>query len=276
MRIVKRSVLPGFGLTMGVTVVYLSLIVLIPLAVFCLRMWGVSWSQFWEVATQDRVVSAMKLTFGGAFLAALLNAFFGFLVAWVLVRYKFPLRRLIDAMIDLPFALPTAVSGIALTALFVETGWLGQIFHLFHIKIAYTPLGVLVAMTFIGLPFVVRAVQPAIQDVEKELEEVSASLGASRWQTFYKVILPIIAPSLLTGFAMAFARALGEYGSIIFISGNKIGETEIVSKVIMSKLDQFKIEEAMIIALLMLIVSFALLLLINFMQGKLGLKTAKM
>ncbi len=260
---VHRSVLPGFGLTMGMTVVYLSMIVLIPLAALFLRLRGMNLHDFWRTVTDPNVLAALQLTFGASLAAALLNAVFGFVVAWVLTRYTFPGRWLLDAMVDLPFALPTAVSGIVLTALYTKDGWIGRFLPF---EISYTNWGIIVAMVFIGLPFVVRTLQPALLAMEKELEEVSASLGANRLQTFWLVIFPTVRPALVTGFALAFARALGEYGSVVFISGNQLGKTAVVSKLIMVKLDQYQYQEAIAIAFLMLVTSFALLLLINLSQ----------
>lgn len=263
---VRRSPLPGFGLTLGISVVYLGLIVLLPLSGLFATMLGMTPQLFWKSITHPQVVASFKLTFGASFLAAVLNAFFGFIVAWVLVRYRFPGHRFVDAMVDLPFALPTAVSGIALAYLYSENGWIGR--HL-PFPVNGTQLGVLIALTFIGLPFVVRAVQPALLDVEGELEEVAASLGATRWQTFWKVIFPTVLPSLITGFAMAFARALGEYGSVIFISGNKIFQTQIVSQVIVTRIEGGDANGdlmASAIAITMLASSFALMFLINLLQ----------
>ncbi len=262
----QRRVLPGFGLTMGYTVLYLSLIVLVPLVALFLRAAGLGWSEFWEAATSPRVLASYRLTFSTALIAAIINAVFGFLVAWTLVRYRFPGRRMMDAMVDLPFALPTAVSGIALTAVYSQNGWIGQYLEPLGVKVAFTPLGIIVAMTFIGLPFVVRTLQPAIADLEREAEEAAASLGASRWQTFIKVIVPSVLPALLTGFALSLARAIGEYGSVVFISGNMPMRTEITSLLIISKLEQYDYAGAAAVAVMMLVVSFALLLAINLVQ----------
>ncbi|MCL2349647.1 MAG: sulfate ABC transporter permease subunit CysT [Planctomycetaceae bacterium] len=259
----RHSVLPGFGLTMGFTVVYLSLMVLIPLAALFLKLAGMSWGGFWETISDSRVVSSFRVTFGMSLCAALVNAVFGFIVAWVLVRYTFPGRRIVDAMVDLPFALPTAVSGVTLSILYSKNGWIGQ---WFGFPIAYTQLGIFIALTFIGLPFVVRAVQPAIADIERELEEVAASLGASRWQTFWKVLFPALLPALLTGFTMAFARAIGEYGSVIFIAGNIPNKTEITPFLIVTKLESYDYLGATAIAVTMLVISFVLLLVINLLQ----------
>ncbi len=263
----QPSVLPGFGLTFGYTLLYLSLIVLIPLAALLAKTATMSWGQFWETATDPRVVASYKLTFGAAFLGALINAVLGFVVAWTLVRYTFPGRRAIDALVDLPFAMPTAVSGIALTAIFAKNGWIGRFLEPLGIKAAFSPLGVLIALTFIGLPFVVRTLQPALQDLETEVEEASASLGASRWQTFRRVILPALVPALLTGFALAFARALGEYGSVVFISGNMPMKTEISSLLIIAKLEQYDYAGATAIAVVLLGGSFAILLALNGAQA---------
>ena len=261
-----RSVLPGFGLSLGFTLGYLSLLVLIPLATIFVKSAGLGWAGFWDVATTPRVLASYRVTFGTAFAAATLNAIFGFLVAWVLVRYPFPGRKLIDAMVDLPFALPTAVAGIALTTLYAPNGWLGKPLAALGVKAAYTPLGIVIALTFIGLPFVVRTVQPVLQDLETEVEEAAASLGAGRWQTFRRVLLPAIAPALLTGFALAFARAVGEYGSVVFISGNMPMKTEIAPLLIMTKLDQFDYAGATAIGVVMLLMSFVLLFTINALQ----------
>lgn len=262
----QPRVLPGFGLTMGYTVLYLSLVVLVPLAALFLRAAGLGWSDFWAAATSPRVLASYRLTFGTALVAALVNAVFGFAVAWTLVRYRFPGRRLVDAMVDLPFALPTAVSGIALTAVYSQNGWLGQYLEPLGLKVAFTPLGIIVAMTFIGLPFVVRTLQPALADLEREAEEAAASLGATRLQTFTKVIIPSVLPAFLTGFALSLARAIGEYGSVVFISGNMPMRTEITSLLIISKLEQYDYAGAAAVAVVMLLVSFALLLLINLIQ----------
>jgi sulfate transport system permease protein len=264
----RHSVLPGFDLAMGLTLLYLSLIVLIPLSATFLRTVNdLTWAQFVETVTSPRVVASYKLTFGSSLLAALVNAVFGLLVAWVLVRYKFFGRRLVDALVDLPFALPTAVAGIVLTGLYASNGWIGQYLEPLGIKVAYTPLGVFVAMTFIGLPFVVRTVQPILEDLAAELEEAAATLGANRLQTFRHVILPVLMPALLTGFALAFARALGEYGSIIFIAGNMPMISEITPLLIITKLEQYDYAGATAIAVVMLVMSFVLLLAINGLQA---------
>jgi sulfate/thiosulfate transport system permease protein len=263
-----RHVLPGFKLTLGYSVLYLSLVVLIPLSATFLKTATMGWPQFWHTVTAPRVMASYKLTFGMSFLAALVNAGFGLLVAWVLVRYPFPGRRLVDALVDLPFALPTAVAGIALTAVYATNGWIGHLLAKLGVKVAFTPLGVWVALTFIGLPFVVRTVQPVIEDLDIEIEEAAASLGADRWQIIRRVILPLIWPALLTGFALAFARALGEYGSVVFISGNMPMRTEISSLLIMTKLEQYDYPGATAIAVVLLVVSFVLLFLINWLQAR--------
>jgi sulfate/thiosulfate transport system permease protein len=263
----NRKVLPGFDLTLGVTVAYLSLIVLIPLAALVFKTFGLSWAQFWAAVSSPRVVASYRLTFGASLFAALVNVVFGLLVAWVLVRYRFPGRKVVDAMVDLPFALPTAVAGIALTALLAGNGWIGRFLEPLGIKLAFTPAGVVIALIFIGLPFVVRTVQPVLEDTEQELEEAAMSLGANRWQTFAKVIFPAIAPALLTGFAMAFARAIGEYGSVIFIAGNVPMVSEITPLVIIGKLEQYDYAGATAVAVVMLALSFVLLLAINALQG---------
>jgi sulfate transport system permease protein len=260
------SVIPGFGLTLGVTLAYLGLIVLLPLAALVARTSGLSPAELWAIATTPRVVAAFRVSFGTALIAAVINVFFGMLVAWVLVRYRFPGHRLVDAMVDLPFALPTAVAGIALTALYAPNGWVGRLLDPLGIKVAYTPLGIIVALTFIGLPFIVRTVQPVLQDLEVEHEEAAASLGAGRWQTFTRVIFPAILPALITGFALAFARGVGEYGSVIFIAGNMPAVSEIVPLLIVSKLEQFDYAGATVLAVMMLLASFLLLLAINLFQ----------
>ena len=262
----KHSVLPGFGLTMGYTLLYLSLIVLIPLSAMILKVFGMSWEHFWQAVSNPRVVASYKLTFGASLVAATVNAVFGFIVAWTLVRYDFFGKKIIDAMVDLPFALPTAVSGIALTAIYADTGWIGQFLAPLGIKAAFSPLGITIALVFIGLPFVIRTLQPALQDLHREHEEAAASLGASRWQTFTKVILPAVMPALITGFSLSFARALGEYGSVVFISGNMPMKTEITTLLIVTKLEQFDVPGATAIAVVMLVTSFLLLLGVNLLQ----------
>jgi sulfate/thiosulfate transport system permease protein len=266
MRHKSRSVLPGFGLSLGITCTYLSLMVLLPLATVFTRTTDLSWAEFWGTVTNPRVVASYRVTFGASFVAALVNTVFGLLVAWVLVRYRFPGRRLVDALVDLPFALPTAVAGIALTTLYAGNGWIGSYLEPLGIKVSYTWLGITVALIFIGLPFVVRTVQPVLDDLEVEVEEAAASLGARRWQTFIRVVLPTVAPALLTGFALAFARAIGEYGSVVFISGNMPMRTEIVPLLIITKLEQYDYAGATAVALVMLVVSFLLLLAINVLQ----------
>ncbi|WP_454736208.1 sulfate ABC transporter permease subunit CysT [Cupriavidus necator] len=263
----RFTVLPGFGLSLGFTLFYLTLIVLIPLSATFLKTFTMTWDAFWTSVTAPRVVASLQLSFGASLVAAIVNTVFGLAVAWVLVRYRFPGKRLIDALVDLPFALPTAVAGIALTALFASNGWIGRYLEPLGIKVAFTPLGVVVALTFIGLPFVVRTVQPVLEDVEQELEEAAASLGANRLQTFHRVILPAILPALLTGFALSFARATGEYGSVVFISGNMPMVSEIAPLMIYSKLEQYDYAGATAVAVVMLVISFALLLLINLLQA---------
>jgi len=262
----KKNVLPGFGLTMGITTMYLSIIVLIPLSMVFIESSKLGWQGFIEVVTSDRVLHAYKISFLTAFSAALINAVFGLMIAWVLVRYSFPGKRLIDGLIDLPFALPTAVAGIALTTLYAEDGWIGQFFTLLNIKVAFTPLGITVALVFIGLPFVVRIIQPVLENIEKEVEEAASSLGATKKQIFTKVIFPELLPSLLTGFSLAFARGIGEYGSVIFIAGNMPMNTEIAPLMIMTKLEQFDYAGATAIAAVMLVVSFLCLIIINLLQ----------
>ena len=262
----ERSSLPGFRLTLGYSIVYLCLIVLIPLGATFLKTASMTWPAFVEAVTSPRVLASYRLTFGTSLIAATINAVFGLLVAWVLVRYQFPGKKVVDAFVDLPFALPTAVAGIALAAIYAKTGWIGQFTEPLGIKTAFSPLGVLIALTFIGLPFVVRTVQPVLEDLEPELEEAAVSLGASRWQTFRRVLLPPLYPSLLTGFALSFARALGEYGSVVFISGNMPMKTEITPLLIITKLEQYDYAGATAIAVVMLVASFALLLLINLLQ----------
>lgn len=262
----QYSVLPGFGLSLGYALIYLGLIVLIPISALILKAAQLSWADFWQIVTTERAVASYRLTFGASLLAAVTNMVFGLLVAWVLVRYRFPLRRLIDALVDLPFALPTAVAGIALATLYAPNGWIGQYFNQHDIRIAFTPLGVVIALIFIGLPFVVRTVQPVLQDIEQELEEAAASLGANRRQIFVKVIFPGLLPALLTGFALAFARAIGEYGSVIFIAGNIPFVSEITPLLIIGKLEQYDYVGAASLGVVMLAASFVLLLLINFLQ----------
>ncbi|MBL9208280.1 MAG: sulfate ABC transporter permease subunit CysT [Opitutaceae bacterium] len=262
----ERSVIPGFNLSLGFTLTYLGLIVVIPLSAAFLKTAGMSWSAFVDAVASPRVLASYRLSFGASFLAALVNCVFGLVVAWVLVRYSFPGRKIVDALVDLPFALPTAVAGIALAAIYSKNGWVGQWVEPYGIKLAFSQIGVFIALTFIGLPFVVRTLQPVIEELEPELEEASYTLGASRWQTIRRVILPDLFPPLLTGFAMAFARALGEYGSVVFISGNMPMRTEITPLLIITKLEQYDYRGATAIAVVMLVVSFILLLFINLLQ----------
>lgn len=263
----RHSVLPGFDLALGFTLFYLCVIVLIPLSAAFLKTFTLTWPQFWDTVTSPRVMASYRLTFGASFAAAVMNGFFGLIIAWVLVRYDFFGKRFIDALVDLPFALPTAVAGIALTALYAANGWIGQFLAPLGIKVSYTPVGVFVALTFIGLPFVVRTLQPVLEDLQKELEEAAATLGASRWQTFTRVLFPIMMPALLTGFALAFARALGEYGSVIFIAGNMPMVSEITPLLIITKLEQYDYAGATAIAVVLLVVSFVMLLAINLIQA---------
>ncbi|AMO24956.1 sulfate ABC transporter permease subunit CysT [Ramlibacter tataouinensis] len=262
----SKKVLPGFNLTLGYTLLYLSLIVLIPLSALVFKTFTLTGAQFWDAISSPRVLASYRLTFGASFAAAVVNVVFGLLVAWVLVRYSFPGKRIVDALVDLPFALPTAVAGISLTALLAGNGWIGQYLEPLGIKLAFNPNGVVIALIFIGLPFVVRTVQPVLEDTERELEEAAMSLGATRWQTFSKVIFPSIAPALLTGFAMAFARAVGEYGSVIFIAGNMPMVSEITPLIIIGKLEQYDYAGATAVAVVMLVISFILLLVINGLQ----------
>lgn len=264
----RPGVLPGFGLSMGYTLLYLGILVLVPLAALPLKAMGLGWEQFWQVVTAPRVMASYRVTFGASLIAACVNLFFGAIVAWVLVRYRFPGKKVLDALVDLPFALPTAVAGIALTALYAKNGWMGRILEgQWGIKVAYTPLGITIALIFIGLPFVVRTVQPVLEDVERELEEAAASLGAGRWQTVRRVLLPALLPALLTGFALAFARAVGEYGSVVFIAGNMPMVSEIAPLLIVARLEEYNYAGAAAIATVMLGISFVLLLLINLLQG---------
>ncbi len=260
----RHSVLPGFDLALGFAVLYVSLIVLVPLSAAFFKTFTLTWDQFLAATTSPRVVASYRLTFGASLLAALLNAVAGLAVAWVLVRYRFPGHRVVDALVDLPFALPTAVAGIALTAIYAQNGWIGQ---WLPFKVSFTPVGVWVALVFIGLPFVVRTVQPVLEDVNRELEEAAATLGADRWVTFRRVIFPIVMPALLTGFALAFARALGEYGSVIFIAGNMPMVSEITPLLIITKLEQYDYAGATAVALVLLGISFVLLITINALQG---------
>jgi sulfate/thiosulfate transport system permease protein len=264
----RPSVLPGFGLALGFTIVYLSLIVLIPLGGLILRTASLGPSEIFRIVTDPRTVAALRLSFGTAVVAALVNVVFGVIVAWVLVRYRFPGRRLLDAFVDLPFALPTAVAGISLTSLYVPKGWLGSVLQPLGLKVAYTPLGIVVALIFVGLPFVVRTVQPVLEDLDRETEEAAATLGAKRRQTIYRIMLPSLMPAILTGFALAFARAVGEYGSVIFIAGNIPYVSEIAPLLIVIRLQEFDYAGATTVATAMLVISFALLLLINLLQAR--------
>lgn len=263
----RAGVLPGFGISMGYTLLYLGLLVLIPLVALLFKSAGLGWHEFWNIVIAPRVLASYRITFGASLLAAAINLVFGAIVAWVLVRYPFPGRRLVDALVDLPFALPTAVAGIALTALYARNGWVGELLQTwFGIKVAYTPAGIVIALTFIGLPFVVRTVQPVLEDIEGELEEAGASLGARRWQTLRRVLLPMLLPALLTGFALAFARGVGEYGSVIFIAGNMPMISEITPLLIVTRLEEFDYAGASAIAVVLLLLSFVLLLCINLLQ----------
>jgi sulfate transport system permease protein len=264
---VKKQVLPGFGLSLGCTLTYLSLIVLIPLSAVLIKTAMMSPQEFWQAIAAPRVLASYRLTFGASLLAATINAVFGLLLAWGLIRYTFPGRKIIDALIDLPFAMPTAVAGIALTAIYAKNGWIGGILEPLGIKIAFGPPGVLVALTFISLPFVVRTVQPVLEDLETEFEEAAASLGATRWQSFQRVIFPTLLPALLTGYALAFSRAVGEYGSVIFIAGNIPMVSEITPLIIITKLEQFDYRGATAVASVMLVISFILLLIVNGLQA---------
>ncbi len=269
----SRNVLPGFGLSLGFTLFYLSVIVLIPLAAVFFKTTELSWADFWSTVTNPRVLASYRVSFVTAFSAGLINAVFGLLIAWVLVRYRFPGKKLIDSLVDLPFALPTAVAGIALTAIYAPNGWIGSLLQPLGVKVAYSPIGITIALIFIGLPFVVRTVQPVLQDMEKETEEAAVMLGAYRFRTFFKVVLPELMPALLTGFALAFARGIGEYGSVVFISGNMPLKTEITPLLIMTKLEQYDYAGATAIALVMLVVSFLMLLIINLLQWRMNRRT---
>jgi sulfate/thiosulfate transport system permease protein len=275
-RVMSKSVLPGFGLSLGFTLAYLSLIVLIPLSAVFLKAATMAPQDFWQAVTSPRVVASYKLTFGASLLAAAINAVFGLLLAWALTRYTFPGRKIVDALIDLPFALPTAVAGIALTAIYARNGWVGGFLEPLGIKIAFTPAGVLVALIFIGLPFVVRTVQPVLQDLDAEYEEAAACLGATRWQSFVRVVFPTLLPALLTGFALAFARAIGEYGSVIFIAGNIPMVSEITPLIIITKLEQFDYRGATAVAAVMLVISFVMLLVVNGLQAWTSRRTGRM
>lgn len=263
----RSRVLPGFGLSLGFTLAYVSFIVLIPLSAVFIKSLGIGWDGLWEILTSERILKSLQLSFSAALIAALVNVIFGLLLAWCLVRYSFPGKRIVDALVDLPFALPTAVAGIALTSLYAPTGWIGQHLEPLGIQVAYTPIGITLALIFIGLPFVVRTVQPVLSDIETELEEAASALGANRWQTITKIILPILFPALLTGFALAFARGVGEYGSVIFIAGNQPYKTEIAPLMIISRLEEYDYAGATTIAVVMLVLSFAILFLINLVQA---------
>lgn len=271
----KNQIFPGFGLSLGYTLVYLSLIVLIPISAIALKAGSSGFDHFWQVISEARVVASYKLSFGLSLIAGSINALFGLMLAWVLVRYNFFGKKIIDALVDLPFALPTAVTGIALTALYSKNGWVGQFLEPLGIKVAFTPLGILIALVFIGLPFVVRTVQPILEDLETELEEAAASLGANRWQTFHIVVLPILLPALLTGFALAFARAVGEYGSVIFIAGNIPMVSEITPLMIITRLEQYDYSGATAIAVVMLVISLILLFAINALQAWTAKRTGR-
>ena len=274
-KLFKQNVIPGFGVTLGFTLAYLGLIVLIPLSAVIWKTTDLTLAQFWTTVTEPRVVASLKLSFGASLLAASVNAFFGLILAWALVRYRFPGKKIVDTLVDLPFALPTAVAGIALTAIYAKNGWLGQYLEPLGIKVAFTPLGIMIALIFIGLPFVVRTVQPVLEDLDKEIEEAAASLGANRAQAIFKVVLPIILPALLTGFALAFARAVGEYGSVIFIAGNLPMVSEIAPLMIITKLEQYDYSGATAIAVVMLFLSFILLLVVNTLQAWTAKRTGR-
>ena len=271
----RSRVLPGFGLSLGFTLAYVSFIVLIPLSAVFIKSLGIGWDGLWEILTSERILKSLQLSFSAALIAALVNVFFGLLLAWCLVRYSFPGKRIVDALVDLPFALPTAVAGIALTSLYAPTGWIGQHLEPLGIQVAYTPIGITLALIFIGLPFVVRTVQPVLSDIETELEEAASALGANRWQTITKIILPILFPALLTGFALAFARGVGEYGSVIFIAGNQPYKTEIAPLMIISRLEEYGYAGATTIAVVMLVLSFAILFLINLVQAWASRRTGR-
>lgn len=266
LRLKQPSVIPGFGITMGFSLIYLSLLVLIPVSMVFINSSNMGWKAFWEIVSSPRVLASLRVSFSTSLLAAVVNSIFGLLMAWVLERYSFPGRRIIDGLIDLPFALPTAVAGITLTTLYTQTGWIGKLFAPLGIKISYTPLGITLALIFISFPFVVRTVQPVLQSFDHEAEEAAACLGATRFQTFYKIIIPALLPAIITGFALAFARALGEYGSVVFISGNMPMQTEITPLLIRTKLEQYDYAGATAIAAIMLIISFIMLLFINITQ----------
>ena len=271
----RSRVLPGFGLSLGFTLAYVSFIVLIPLSAVFIKSFGIGWDGLWEILTSERFLKSLHLSFSAALIAATVNVIFGLLLAWCLVRYSFPGKRIVDALVDLPFALPTAVAGIALTSLYAKNGWIGQYLEPLGIHVAYTPLGITLALIFIGLPFVVRTVQPVLSDIETELEEAASALGANRWQTITKVILPILFPALLTGFALAFARGVGEYGSVIFIAGTMPYKTEIAPLMIISRLEEYDYAGATTIAVVMLVLSFAILFLINLVQAWASRRTGR-
>jgi sulfate/thiosulfate transport system permease protein len=271
----RSRVLPGFGLSLGFTLAYLSLIVLIPLSAVFIKSLGIGWDGLWEILTSERILKSLQLSFSAAIFAAFVNVVFGLLLAWCLVRYSFPGKRIVDALVDLPFALPTAVAGIALTSLYAPTGWIGQYLEPIGIQVAYTPIGITLALIFIGLPFVVRTVQPVLSDLETELEEAASALGANRFQIITKVILPILFPALITGFALAFARGVGEYGSVIFIAGNQPFKTEIAPLMIISRLEEYDYAAATTIAVVMLVLSFAILFLINLLQAWASRRTGR-
>jgi len=271
----RSRVLPGFGLSLGFTLAYVSFIVLIPLAAVFIKSFGIGWDGLWEILTSERILKSLQLSFSSALIAAFINVVFGLLLAWCLVRYNFPGKRLVDALVDLPFALPTAVAGIALTSLYAPTGWIGQYLEPLGIHVAYTPIGITLALVFIGIPFIVRTVQPVLSDTETELEEAASALGANRWQTITKIILPILLPALFTGFALAFARGVGEYGSVIFIAGNQPFKTEIAPLMIISRLEEYDYAGATTIAAVMLVLSFIILFVINLLQAWANRRTGR-
>jgi len=271
----RSRVLPGFGLSLGFTLAYVSFIVLIPLAAVFIKSFGIGWDGLWEILTSERILKSLQLSFSSALIAAFINVVFGLLLAWCLVRYHFPGKRLVDALVDLPFALPTAVAGIALTSLYAPTGWIGQYLEPLGIHVAYTPIGITLALVFIGIPFIVRTVQPVLSDIETELEEAASALGANRWQTITKIILPILLPALFTGFALAFARGVGEYGSVIFIAGNQPFKTEIAPLMIISRLEEYDYAGATTIAAVMLVLSFIILFAINLLQAWANRRTGR-
>ncbi|RSH13507.1 sulfate ABC transporter permease subunit CysT [Acinetobacter baumannii] len=271
----RSRVLPGFGLSLGFTLAYVSFIVLIPLAAVFIKSFGIGWDGLWEILTSERILKSLQLSFSSALIAAFINVVFGLLLAWCLVRYNFPGKRLVDALVDLPFALPTAVAGIALTSLYAPTGWIGQYLEPLGIQVAYTPIGITLALVFIGIPFIVRTVQPVLSDIETELEEAASALGANRWQTITKIILPILLPALFTGFALAFARGVGECGSVIFIAGNQPFKTEIAPLMIISRLEEYDYAGATTIAAVMLVLSFIILFVINLLQAWANRRTGR-